>query len=166
MTETEIMAIEEELDADEALRDEIEQRNNGLPDIFVNDLAGLPQKALKAHLSNAHTYINLFLMTGPESPYSMEQGVDMLDEYFGYFFIRKCMWATSENLPENAESVRMFYKSMMEHDVINADMYTTVETTIKAKLPGWVEACRLNEAFEKQIVEEWQREMEARYSEV
>lgn len=160
---TDIIDFCETIDADDRLADEIEERNNGLLQTFIIDLdmLRLPTKAIDQHLHNAHTFLSIFL---PGKLSSMEQGVDMLDEYFGYFFIRKCMWATPENLPENAESVRIFYKSMMEHGFIAAEAYTTVETTIKAKLPGWVEACRLNEAFEKQIVEEWQREMEAQYS--
>jgi hypothetical protein len=134
-----IMPEEDEFDAEDRRRKEIEKRNNGLLDIFADDLRSqnLSGKLIEDHIFNAHTYINLFLMTGPESPYTMEQGVSRLDEYFGYFFIRKCMWSNAKNLPENTESVRLFYKSMMEHDVIDAGAYEIVQATITEKMDEW-----------------------------
>ena len=72
----------------------------------------------------------------------MEQGVERLDEYFGYFFIRKCMWSNVKNLPENTESVRLFYKSMMEHGVIEAKAYEKVEATITENINDWAEDMR------------------------
>lgn len=132
-------AIFQDEDADERLRDEYEARNNTLLDMFAEDLRShkLSDKLIDDHLFNAHTYINLFLFTGPESPYTIEQGVDRLDEYFGYFFIRKCMWSNERNLSENVESVRLFYKSMSEHGVIEAEAYGRVESTIRERMEDW-----------------------------
>ena len=141
--EQEVMT-EDEFDTEDRLRDEIEARNNSLLDIFAADLRSqrMSGKIIDDHIFNAHTYINLFLMTGPESPYTMEQGVERLDEYFGYFFIRKCMWSNVKNLPENTESVRLFYKSMMEHGVIEAKAYEKVEATITENINDWAEDMR------------------------
>ena len=62
--EQEVMT-EDEFDADERLRDEIEARNNSLLDIFAADLRSqrMSGKIIDDHIFNAHTYINLFLMT-------------------------------------------------------------------------------------------------------
>lgn len=136
--------VADDFDPEDRLRNEIEARNNCLLDVFAADLRsqGLSEKLIDDHIFNAHTYINLFLMTGSESPYTMEQGVDRLDEYFGYFFIRKCMWSNVKNLPENTKSVRLFYKSMMKHGNITSETYDRVETTIKEKMSDWAEDMR------------------------
>ena len=141
---TAIVIDENDLDADDRLADEIEARNNGLLDIFAADLQSLmlSDKQIDDHRFNANTYVNLFLMTGENAPYNIQQGVDRIDDYFGYFFIRKCMWSSLENLPENVESVRLFYKSMMEHGKIEAEDYRKVERTVEDKLPEWCEYMR------------------------
>ena len=56
----------------------------------------------------------------------MEEGISMLDEYLGNFFIRKCMWSTPANIKTNATSIKKFYKCMLEHGKIEKVLQAVV----------------------------------------
>ena len=61
--------------------------------LFQEDLenAGLRDKTIYNHLSNADLFINEFLIYNMDA--TMEEGVTMLGDFLGDFFIRKCMWS-------------------------------------------------------------------------
>ena len=49
---------------------------------------------------------------------TMEEGVTMLGDFLGDFFIRKCMWSTPATVKTTATSLKKFYKCMAEHGKI------------------------------------------------
>ena len=72
----------------------IQKTNNRLLQLFEEALvkSGLKEKTINRHLSNVDFFLNEFLIRAGALP--MEEGISMLDEYLGNFFIRKCMWST------------------------------------------------------------------------
>ena len=66
----------------------IQETNDLLLELFEEDLVkfGLKQKTINRHLSNVDFFLNEFLIRIGALP--MEEGISMLDEYLGNFFIR------------------------------------------------------------------------------
>lgn len=84
----------------------IQKTNNLLLQLFEEDLvkSELKEKTINRHLSNVDFFLNEFLIRAGALP--MEEGISMLDEYLGNFFIRKCMWSTPANIKTNATSIK------------------------------------------------------------
>ena len=77
-------------------------------------------------------FLNEFLIRAGALP--MEEGISMLDEYLGNFFIRKCMWSTPANIKTNATSIKKFYKCMLEHGKIEKEDSEILCSCIKDSL--------------------------------
>lgn len=109
--------------------------------LFQEDLenAGLKDKTIYNHLSNANLFINDFLIYNMDA--TMEEGVTMLGDFLGDFFIRKCMWSTPATVKTTAASLRKFYKSMAEHGKIEKKDYDYVCRDIKDSMEYWQECC-------------------------
>lgn len=109
--------------------------------LFQEDLenAGLKDKTIYNYLSNANLFINDFLIYNMDA--TMEEGVTMLGDFLGDFFIRKCMWSTPATVKTTAASLRKFYKSMAEHGKIEKKDYDYVCRDIKDSMEYWQECC-------------------------
>ncbi len=109
--------------------------------LFQEDLenAGLKEKTIYNHLSNADLFINDFL--GYRMAVTMEEGVTMLGDFLGDYFIRKCMWSTPSSVKTTAASLKKFYKSMAEHGKIEKKDYDYVCRDIKESMEYWQEYC-------------------------
>lgn len=120
-----------------------EEKNNILLDIFEEDLkkAGLKDKTIRNHLSNVNFYINEFLFL--DDACSFDEGINMLSEFLGYFFIHKCMWSTPATIKSTAASIKKFYKCMLEHGKIQIQDYVTLCECIKDNMDMWQEDCAI-----------------------
>ncbi len=109
--------------------------------LFQEDLenAGLKDKTIYNHLSNADLFINDFLIYNMNA--TMEEGVTMLGDFLGDFFIRKCMWSTPATVKTTAASLKKFYKSMADHGKIEKKDYDYVCRDIKESMEYWQECC-------------------------
>lgn len=109
--------------------------------LFEDDLKnnGLAERTIRRHLNNVDFYINKFLLR--EGPLSMDQGMFYLDEFLGDFFIRKCMWSTPASIKSTAASIKKFYKSMMDHNKVEADDYKQLCEEIKERMVFWQASC-------------------------
>ena len=109
--------------------------------LFQEDLenAGLKEKNIYNHLSNADLFINDFL--GYRMNVTMEEGVTMLGDFLGDYFIRKCMWSSPSSVKTTAASLKKFYKSMAEHGKIEKKDYDYVCRDIKESMEYWQESC-------------------------
>lgn len=109
--------------------------------LFQEDLenAGLKDKTIYNHLSNANLFINEFLIYNMDA--TMEEGVTMLGDFLGDFFIRKCMWSTPATVKTTAASLKKFYKSMADHGKIEKKDYDYVCRDIKESMEYWQECC-------------------------
>lgn len=119
--------------------DEIRSINGELLELFANDLKNLSQKTVTAHVSNVDFYINNYLLY--EDALTFEHGVGKIDDFLGYFFIRKCMWSTPGTIQSTATSIKKFYKSMLEHGKILKEDYDYLCEEIKTGRPKWQEDC-------------------------
>ena len=109
--------------------------------LFQEDLenAGLKDKTIYNHLSNASLFINDFLIYHMDA--TMKEGVTMLGDFLGDFFIRKCMWSTPATVKTTAASLKKFYKSMADHGKIEKKDYDYVCRDIKESMEYWQECC-------------------------
>ena len=73
--------------------DEIREINAKYIEEFVDELSkkGFVDKTIKRHYENVDFYLNTYLLR--EDALTMENGCkdEYLSDFFGYFFIRKCM---------------------------------------------------------------------------
>lgn len=125
----------------------IRSENNRKLELFRDSLQGLSQKTIDKHISNVDFYINDYLLY--EEPLSYENGIRKIDDFLGYFFIRKCMWSTPGTIKSTAASIKKFYKCMMEHGMIGEDDYQELCWTIKEGMPEWQETCALFNDFDE-----------------
>lgn len=92
-------------------------------------------------LSNAEFYINTYLLY--EDACDFTQGVWEIDDYLGYFYIRKCMWSTPGNIKSTAASFKKFYQCMLKHEMIQKSDYEYLCETIKENMWKWQSDCEI-----------------------
>ena len=102
--------------------------------------AGLKESTIHRHLDNASFYLNTYLLR--EEPLPMEEGCRKADDFFGYFFICKCMWSTPGTIRSTAASLKKFYKCMAERGMVAPESYEYFIETIREDMEYWVEDCR------------------------
>ena len=93
----------------------------------------------RSELAEKDFYLNHYMLY--EEPIPMEQGHGCVDGFFGYFFIRKCMWSTPATIKSTASSIKKFYKCMLEYGKVEEDDYITLCETIKDDMEDWIEVC-------------------------
>ena len=133
------------MDYDQYLKEckKIKERNYLLLDLFKDDLiqSGLKDKTISRHLSNVEFYINEFLLY--MDAYPMEEGLNMLDDYLGNFYIRKCLWSTPGNIKSTATSIKKFYKSMVDHGKVDKEDYYDLCSLINDSMDIWQMDCAI-----------------------
>ncbi|MGN0485504.1 MAG: hypothetical protein ACI4HI_18350 [Lachnospiraceae bacterium] len=117
----------------------IRNTNEELLKIFEMDMSSLSEKTRNKHLSNVDFYINEYLLY--EDTLTVEDGVVEIDGFLGDFFIRKCMWSTPASIKSTAESIKKFYKCMVEHGKIEKNDYEYLCESIKSGMPQWQSDC-------------------------
>ena len=137
--------------------DKIRKENGKFLEMFHEDmvLEGLAEKTINKHYSNVDFYINTFLLR--EDAYSMHQGCgNNIDDFLGYFFIRKCGWSTRGTIKTMASSLKKFYKSMMVHGYVEAEDYNELCCIIKEEMTDWQELCdQYNDPFVESSFDIW-----------
>lgn len=125
------------------------EENKELLDLFEQDLRnkGLGEKTINKHLSNMDFFLNTYLLR--EDAYSFEEGLYRLDDFLGYFFIRKCMWSTPSNLKSYGASIKKFYKSMADHGKIEKDDYKELCQEMKDNMDDWQYECERYNNFDE-----------------
>ncbi len=108
---------------------------------FENDMKedGLSEKTIARHLFNVDFYINEYLLR--EEPLEMRDGCYLVDDFLGYFFIRKCMWSTPGTIKSTAASLKKFYKYMLSKGNIQKDEYQELYDIIKENMDIWQDHC-------------------------
>ncbi len=103
-------------------------------------LKKLSKKTIDKHVSNIDFYINEFLLY-PE-PLKAKEGVNNLDYFLGYWFIRKTMWASVSSIKENIASLKHFYTYMHTIDEIDLEELNEMKEEIKERKDEWLETIR------------------------
>ncbi len=114
------------------------ERNSQLLEQFATWLKAkqLTQKTINNHLTNVDFYINEFLLY--EYPITeASEGITSVDMYFGYWFIKKAMWASASSIKSNAASLKKFYSFLLEQGLISAEDLADLKETIKDNMSEW-----------------------------
>ncbi len=98
-------------------------------------------KTINRHLTNVDFYINTYLLR--EDAYDFTHGIWDIDDYLGYFFIRKCMWSTPGNIKSTAASIKKFYQCMLKQEMIQKADYEYLCETIKDNMWKWQSDCEM-----------------------
>lgn len=119
---------------------ETEKRNEKFLDIFEKELkeSGLSKKTIYGHLSNVSLFINDYLPYYQEN-IKMEEAMGYVDDFLGYFFIHKCMWATPSSLKATAASIKKFYKCMASNKLVDEDDYKYLCDEIKENMDAYLQ---------------------------
>lgn len=119
--------------------DAIQKQNKVYLDEFKKYLVdkGIKKKTIDSQLSDIDFYINEYLCY--YEPQDVETGCYEMRMYYTDWFIRKAMWAKCSTIKSTSVSIRKFYKYLSEMNVIEADDYENLVTTIKDEMPAWLE---------------------------
>lgn len=117
----------------------IREENGLLLELFEESLSNLKQQTARKHIENAELYLNEYLLY--EDALTFDEGIWKLDDFLGYFFIRKCMWSTPSSVKSTASSIKKFYKCMLDHEKIQRSDYEFLCETIKERMPQWQRLC-------------------------
>jgi site-specific recombinase XerD len=98
--------------------------------------SGLSKKVIENHLLNIDFYVNEYLAY--EEATEAKDGVDTVDMFLGYWFIKKAMWASQASIKGNAASLKKFYAFMYEKGLIDKDDLDDLKETIKEGMPEWL----------------------------
>lgn len=121
--------------------DAIRHENAAILETFENYLAnkGLSQKTINKHISNVDFYINDYLLH--DDVRTMEDGASRVDDFLGYFFIRRCMWSTPGTIKSTAASIKKFYQCMADNGRIPKEDYNYLCSVIKDNMSEWQSDC-------------------------
>lgn len=122
------------------------KENKKYMDMFLKDLkaSGVSDKTIQNHMDNVDFYLTDYLPFTDEECTDMKAGAEAfnLRDFFGYFYIHKCMWSTPNNLKTTGASIKKFYKCMADHGEISKDKYKELCTLFKEEMSDWQEECR------------------------
>jgi site-specific recombinase XerD len=117
----------------------IRKENEKLISLFdqwmVNN--NVSSKTSDKHCSNIDFYINEFLLYEEAIP--AIEGVNRIEMFLGYWFIKKAMWASKTSIKENATSLKKFYQFLHESKKISKDSFEDLKDTIKEGMHEWLE---------------------------
>lgn len=106
------------------------QQNSSYLNLFEADLHGLAHKTIKRHLQNMDFFLNTYLLFDEAHPLNMEEGVNSIDDFLGYFLENKTCFADSSKR-SFVTSLRKFYKSMAAHGKITPEQYEDVAESLR-----------------------------------
>jgi intergrase/recombinase len=116
----------------------IRQSNQKLLEDFEQWLkqSKLADKTIRSHINNVDFYINEFLLyEGTTEP---QDGISDASIFFGYWFIKKAMWASQASIKSNAASLKKFYTFLHERGLVDKDELGSLKETIKEEMPEWL----------------------------
>lgn len=124
----------------------IQKENEGLIEEFGNHLQekGLSDKTIRTHINNVAFYLNRYLLDHYDDANAIK-GIEYfyIDDFFGYFFIRKCMWSTPSTIRTTAASLKRFYRFMYETNRVTKNEYEEFTHDLQESLDDWCEDCRI-----------------------
>ena len=130
-------------------------KNNIILEKFESSLKkqGLTQKTIYNHLNNISFYVNDFLINQmtfeddkdnlimPDAIDGVE--IELVDEFLGNFFIRKCMWSTESTIKSNITSFKKFYTFLEKEGLIDKFELKDMKEGIKELKDDWIRKVNL-----------------------
>ena len=125
---------------------ELEKENEALTEEFRRYLEEkyLTYKTISNHVDNVDFYTNTYLLDHYDGVDAVK-GIDYsyIGDFFGYFFIRKCMWSTPYTIKTTAASIKKFYKFMCETGRVTKEEYEDFAYYLKESIEDWCEDCQI-----------------------
>ena len=98
----------------------------------------LSENTIKDHVRNMDFYINVFLLY--EKANEAKNGASEVGNFLGYWFIRKAMWSSVNQIKINVAGLKKFYTFMYENGQITEEQLDDLNETIKEEMPDWIDA--------------------------
>lgn len=121
----------------------IKEQNEQLLAEFQQSLFNqqLSRKTIDKHMFNVEFYINTFLLHDDEL-LEAKAGAPLISEFLGYWFIKKALWSSVDEINKNATSLKKFYTFLNEKGDISNEELDVLKETIKLEKPEWLEEVR------------------------
>jgi len=132
---------------DDIIKD-IHKRNESLINNFGVWLraSGLGEKTIHKHVENISFFINEYLAyqdistnANETTLCNPEDGLDLVDDFLGYWFIKKAMWSSESSIKSNITSIKKFYTFMQRLKLISKDDLKSLNEEIKTNKDKWIE---------------------------
>jgi len=127
----------------------IRKRNENLIYNFAGWMkrSSLAEKTVDKHTSNIDFFLNEYLIyqdknDGEEDRElcQAEDGIELIDDFLGYWFIKKAMWSSENSIKENITSIKKFYTFMQSLNLISKDDLKKLNEIIKENKSDWIDA--------------------------
>lgn len=128
------------------------KENGEYLEIFKTDLvlSGTKERAVKGHIDNVVLYINDYMNRYTKQPIEMGCGEEV-SLFLGDYAIRKGICSNPNTMKKVAASIKKFYKSMAEHEIVSEEAFEQLSACMKENMDIWKQRC---EAFLDEE-EEW-----------
>ncbi|XJS10484.1 hypothetical protein ACF3NG_10175 [Aerococcaceae bacterium WGS1372] len=100
----------------------------------------LTEKNIKKHTENIDFYLKEYIPRF-EWMETLGETAQQVDDFLGYFFIRKCTWSSPTTIKENAATFKKFYKLMLDKGRIEKADYDIMKDLISEGLDEWIADC-------------------------
>jgi hypothetical protein len=97
---------------------------------------GLSKSTVRRHVFNIDFYINGFLIY--EQAIEAKDGASSVGMFLGYWFIKKALWSSVNQIQANAISLKKFYTFMYEKTCIDKEQLDRLNDGIKKEIPTWI----------------------------
>ena len=127
----------------------IHKRNKSLIDSFRGSLkrGGLGESTINKHIDNISFFLNEYVTYQDISQNDnetvlchAEDGIGLVDDFLGYWFIRKAMWSNENSIKSNIISIKKFYSFMQSLNLISKDDLQILQKEIKDYKSEWIDA--------------------------
>lgn len=99
---------------------------------------GLSAQTIEKHLSNLDFYLNHFLLY--EAPLKAQEGIAKVDEFLGYWFIRKALWASKTAIKDYIAGLKRFYTFLNEKGLVSAEALGELKATMRENREEWLDS--------------------------
>jgi len=126
----------------------IHNRNENLIFNFKGWLkrAGLSEKTINMHVGNITFFLNEYVtyqdINDSDDMITLcnaEDGLGLVDDFLGYWFIRKAMWSDEGSIKSNITSIKKFYTFMQSLNLISKDDLKALNQEIKENKNEWID---------------------------
>ena len=67
-----------------------------------------------------------------------KRGIDLVDDFLGYWFVKKAMWSDESSIKSNITSIKKFYTFMQSLNLISKDDLKFLNKGIKENKENWI----------------------------
>ncbi len=127
----------------------IHKRNNNLIYNFADWMkrSSLSEKTIDKHTSNIDFFLNVYLVHQEKNDSEedielcqAEDGIKMVDDFLGYWFVKKAIWSSENSIKENIASIKKFYTFMQNLNLISKEDLKMLNDIIKENKNDWIDA--------------------------